>query len=281
MTEDELRKYLANNYGTYGQNNMFGPSYYDQFRNASAGLKALNESDVDKALKDKYASAFKSQQASSAIGGGLAAINGITSILSTRNSLAETNDTGWYDDQVNQLYDVGRTNYDSFDQLASDYTRLGNTPQITYDDIRGKTTGQKILGVGSSTLSGAMSGWQVGGVYGAIAGAAIGLGAGIDGWISGDNEAHNKLNISKNNAANANDVATINLGAGNERLSDYKFRSSVPVAKADGGSIRRRQSMAEFADAVLKNQRSSDRTHSAGFIRRKAEGGTMVRLKLK
>ena len=236
---------------------------------------------VNDDIRKKYESAFKSQQASAAIGGGLAAINGLTSILGTRQSLASTNDTDWYDNQVNQLYDVGRTNYDSFDQLASDYTRLGINPQLKYEDVRGMNTGQKIAGVGSSVLSGVTSGYQVGGVYGAIAGGLIGLGAGVEGWVSGDEEARNKVSISKNNAANANEVATINLGAADERYKDYKFRNAISGARAQGGPIRRQQSITEFADSVLKKQRSNDRTHSAGFVRRKADGGTMVRIKVK
>lgn len=272
--------------GGYGQNKMFGPSYFDSFQNSQARLNKLNEmrvgaTDDERALLDQYTAAEKANRGSAVLGGGLAAINGLTSIFGTRQSLASTNDTDWYDNQVNQLYDVGRTNYDSFDQLVSDYTKLGRTPDINYNDVRGMNTGQKIAGVGSSTLSGAMSGWQVGGLYGAIAGAAIGLGAGIDGWISGDQEARNKVSISRNNAANANEVATINLGAADERYKDYKFRNSISGTRAEGGPIRRQQSINEFADSVLKKQRSNDRTHSAGLVRKKAEGGTMIRLKVK
>ena len=281
MIEDELRKYLAENYGTYGQNRLFGPSYADQFRNAAAGLRALDESGADGALKDKYSSAFKSQQASAVLGGGIAAINGLTSILGTRQSLASTNDTDWYDNQVNQLYDVGRTNYDSFDQLASDYTRLGYTPDITFNDVRGMNTGQKIAGVGSSVLSGVTSGYQVGGIYGAIAGGLIGFGTGVEGWVSGDEEAKNKVNISKNNAANANEVAMVNLDAAGERHKEYKFRNAVPNVKEEGGIISRQKLISDFARRVYTNQKQNDRTHSAGFKRKKTEGGTMVRIKMK
>lgn len=280
MTEEELRELLAQNYGTYGQNRLFGPTYSDQYNNAAAGLRTLKDADVSDTIRQKYEDVFKSQQSSAIMGGALTAVNGLTSILGTRQSLANTNDTDWYDNQVNQLYDVGRTNYDSFEQLASDYTKLGRTPDISYNDVRGMNTGQKIAGVGSSTLSGAMSGWQVGGLYGAIAGGLFGFGAGVDGWISGDQEARNKVSISRNNAANANEVATINLGAADERYKDYKFRSAVPGIKREGGPIRTR-SITEFAESVLNKQKSNDRTHSAGFVRRKAEGGTMVRIKVK
>ena len=286
MTDREILLQELAEAGRYGQSSRFGPSYFDSFRNSQARLNTLNDmrvgaNDSERAMIDEYASAEKANMGSTALGGALSAINGLTSIIGTAQSLADTNDTDWYDNQINQYYNIGKTNYNSFDQLASDYQRLGYMPQITYDDIRGKTTGQKLAGVGSSTLSGAMTGLQVGGPWGALIGGVIGLGAGVGGWISGDARAENQLRFSKNNALTANEVAQINLGAGNERLTDYTFRSSIPRAKENGGPIRRQQTIQEFADSVLNKQRSNDRTRSAGFVRQKAEGGTMIRLKVK
>jgi len=284
MDKTGLRKYLAENYGTYGANQWYGPSYRDQYRNAGVGLDALNrlgEDEVDSGLRKEYESMFKSQQGSAVAGGVLAGLNGLTSIVGTAVDLAGNNDTQWYDDQVNQMRGIGKMNYDSYDQIVTDYGLLNRQPHITYQDIRGKTDMQKLAGIGSATLSGAATGLQIGGPWGAAIGGAVGFLGGAAGSVMGDIDAENGLKAKKNDAYISTDIAQANLGEGTERFTGYKFRSGIGTARKDGGPIKRQQTIAEFADQIMKRQRASDRTHSAGLVHKKVEGGTMFRIKVK
>ena len=212
----------------------------------------------------------------------MAGLNGLTQIGTAASSIAGINDTTGYDNQIADIRNIGSTDYNSFDQLASDYTRLGDLqPNINYGDIRGMTTGQKVGNVFSSTLSGAVAGNQIGGPVGAAVGGLVGLGAGAAGWLIGDHRAEQEERRLKQNAVLANQDAELNLDTAGERLKEYKFRSGVSHMAKNGGQIERRQeTIQEFAERIKKKPIQRDYSGGGGCIVRKhCNGGTMIRFK--
>lgn len=113
-----------------------------------------------------------------------------------------------------------------------------------------------------------------------LVGAAVGLGAGLAGVFTGNAEARYTKGIKEVQAKQANEIAGQNLVAATDRLKDSQFRDSYVNRAALGGKIEREKtSMQEFADAVNRNVRKADKTHSAGFVHKHVNGGTMIRIK--
>lgn len=289
MTPRELYDKLLGSYVASG-NAMFGPSFYDQGKNANLALDALNKmpdyavdpvNGITGEQRDRYGSFLKGQRNQAIAGGIMAGLNGLTQIGTAASSIAGINDTTGYDNQIADIRNIGSTDYNSFDQLASDYTRLGDLqPNINYGDIRGMTTGQKVGNVFSSTLSGAVAGNQIGGPVGAAVGGLVGLGAGAAGWLIGDHRAEQEERRLKQNAVLANQDAELNLDTAGERLKEYKFRSGVSHMAKNGGQIERRQeTIQEFAERIKKKPRQRGYGGGGCIVRRHCNGGTMIRFK--
>ena len=284
MTSRELAEYLApylNKYGSEG--------FANQGMNATAALNALrgfgeNSFDDPNVYRANEA-ALKASRGSAVAGGVTAGLEGLTGIVGGGILGAQTDSSvvDRYQNEIDDINAIGRNGYSSFDQLASDYARLDNAnTELSYDDIRGMNTGQKIGSVATTTLAGAAAGTSIMPGWGTLAGAVAGLGAGLGGIFAGDAKARNQKQNLEFNARMALDNATTNLNAASERLNDYQFRSGVSNRAAQGGKIQRRQmSLKEFADMVMENRTRHDSTRSAGIIRQHCKGGTMVRIKVK
>jgi len=224
---------------------------------------------------------WNSQKIDDTLGKVSSVLGGLTGVVSGMKQAAQLGDVSQQDNMIDSMSDIGSGNYDSYSQIMTDYSRLGEmSPDLSYDTIRGGSTGQRIGNVGSSALSGAMAGLKVGGAWGALAGGIIGLGAGIGGWISGDAKAHYRQGLMQARANNANDIAQANMLAATDAYKDSAFRNSYASRMAMGGRIERKpMTVTDFADAVMGRQKASDRTHSAGISRRYVKGGLMVRIK--
>ena len=216
-------------------------------------------------------------------GGASSVLSGITSIFNTSAGLAKTADISNQNSTINEIENTGNQNYTSFDDIASSYNQISennNNLDLSYDTIRGGSKGERVGGVLSSAATGAMTGLSVGGPWGAIAGAAVGLGAGLAGVFTGNAEARYTKGIKEVQAKQANEIAGENLIAATDRLKDSQFRSSYANRAALGGKIEREKtSMQAFADAVTRNVRKANKTHSAGFVHKHVDGGTMIRIK--
>lgn len=284
---------IAPSLRTYQGSRLFGTSYLDQYRNASAGLDELSgmySPSINGATRDRLdrvASGLRGQQGSAIAGGALATIGGLTNIYSTFDNLTSLPDTSFYRNAIDDINQVGRYNYGSYDQLASDYSRLGGmTPDFDYETIRGMNTGQKVGNVLSSTVSGATAGLQVGGPWGALAGGVLGLGAGIGGWIKGDRNAEAEKGLLENRANLANYAAQLNLNAATESYADSRYRAGVANRAEAGGKLERRQlSLREFAENAMKKRRAGlvagNTVQTGRIIRQHCKGGTMVRIKVR
>ena len=284
MTNAELQQ-LLQGAGQFGLNRFSGPSFVDQYRNGNAQMSALKKlnigTDITQDQFDSAKSAINSGKASAVAGGAIAALQGVTSILGNTFNMAQLADTSQYENQIDEIGEIGNTGYSTFEQLNQDYDRLMASPmRIDKRDIRGKTDGELAGGVLSSTLSGATAGLTVGGPWGALAGGVIGAGAGIAGVITGNKNADIRKGMLEQEASANAYEAQRNLSLANENLMDYNFRSGVSRRAAMGGKIvRNEMGIQEFADRVMKRSRSNDTTRSAGVIRRHEKGGTVVRIK--
>lgn len=207
-------------------------------------------------------------------------LNGLTGIIAPAVNMADINNTSGIDSQINNIGRIGSYDYGSFDNIVQDYARLGYyQPDLSYNNIRGGSVGERIGGVLSSTLSGATAGLTVGGPWGALAGGVIGLGAGAAGWLSGEGKYRSEYERLKANSSVALDNANKNISAGLENYNKYNFRSSViPNTTANGGNIERKsQSLKDFGESVLRKRKYESSRPS--LIRRHGEGGTIIRIK--
>lgn len=277
MPEKDLYELIAKAQ-THGGNN-----YFAQFSNANQGLQALNGAGLDTQSQQyqKAASGLKAQKGQAAAGSALAILGGATDILNNTFNAAQTADTSQQQGMIEDMSRIGSGDYNSFNQLASDYDSLNSIqPDLSYDAIRGGSTGERVGNVFSSTLSGATTGLTVGGPWGALAGAVVGLGSGIGGWLAGDAKAREEKRRLEIQARQAQNTATRNLAAANEGLMNTQFRAGVGNRSAQGGKIERKQeTIQEFAARALKRPRQRDFVSSGRIARRHGEGGTIIRIK--
>lgn len=246
-------------------------SKFNKITSPSEKFDPQDESDNQPGSKNGYSN-FASQFG--------ALSGGVMGIVDNFQNLSDIADTSGYWDDINEVENLGMSNYYDIDALSQDYARMANLNQMyDYSDIRGKNDGELAMGVGSSMLQGAAAGASFG-PYGAAAGAAIGLGAGLAGMFSGNRKARREQRYLEDRAEMAVNGANKNLNAAHEQLRDYQFRSGVSNRAADGGRIvRKNQSLQEFADKIFNRQRTNDSSRSVGIVRTHCNGGTMIRIK--
>lgn len=180
-----------------------------------------------------------------------------------------------YDYRLDLLSSVGRSPYSTFEDIDNAYSVSNYIPNVSFDDIRGMNTMQKIGNVGSSALSGASAGFALAGLPGAIGGLVFGLGAGIKGVLDGDEEARRREDFYNTSLRQEYADSRKNLSASSERLMNYNFRNGVSTMRASGGQIKREQNLQDFAERILRKP-SFD---TGRIIRKHCDGGTMVRIK--
>lgn len=267
---------------------MYNQSFAGSYGNAARMRGLLQEQDyldknkISKENAELYDDALRAQQGQAVAGGIIAGLTGATTLLSNAFKGAQIRDTSMQENQIADLSRAGAYNYNNYDQLANDYaqTNFGG-PNISYQDIRGMTTGQQIGSVGTSTLSGAMTGLQIGGPWGALAGGVIGLGTGLAGVFSGNAAARTKQESLNIQAQLAGDAAQANFAAAHERIGDNIHRQNAVNAVANGGPIRRRQSIKEYANKVLGQKAMQRERRPSNVQRIMKNGGCVYRVKVK
>lgn len=290
MDNREIWNRLQGPLGTYG-GGWSGVSYADQYRNAKAGLNELNSiynTVADEGMsQDQYnafGSALKSQKANALAGSALSILGGGMNILGNSLDIAKIGDTSQYDSAINSYNDVGRYGYTNLNQVADDYKRLGNLGNMSfdYDTIRGGSTGERVGNVLSSTLSGATTGLTVGGPWGALAGAVVGLGAGVGGWVAGNQKAKEAQHNYEVDQQYAMNTGYNNIQGNYQRFMRNNFltglKNTWSNTSAEGGPIKRQQSLQEFT-ASIKKARRNDVTRSARIQRQYVNGGVRIKIK--
>lgn len=110
-------------------------------------------------------------------------------ILQTGMNNAKTTDTNSLENQIEQAPSIqskAKTN----DELLKDWSNNYNPLEhVSYNQIRGGSTGSRVMSTLDAAVQGAETGMTVGGLWGATAGAVVGLGSGIAGSIFGNKKA--------------------------------------------------------------------------------------------
>ena len=260
-------------------------SYFGSMWKLGKDKEALDaQYEAGKLSNEDYAAGrneIGNEQTGLGVQAGLAILGGGMDILSTSLRSAQIADTSRYDNALSDMRQIGTQDYSTYGQVVSDYDRLLASQQnVDARDIRGMNTGQKIGSIASTTASGAMTGLTVGGPWGALAGAVVGLGSGVGGVVAGDQKAAREAMRLRYAQEDALMASTMNLNNAMEGLQDYNFRQGVAHRVAEGGPIeRRQQSLKEFAANALRKPHAPEDYERNGIVRKKCDGGIMIRLK--
>lgn len=285
MSIEEIRKKLEEN-ARFSNTGLLGePTIADQYKNADwllNDLDSIEGLDHDSEEYNNFANMFKGQKANAVMSGILTGVNGLAGIGANAISSASLNDTSYYDAQLDNAERFGNHNYGSYAQLNNDIINQPNVSPLSYQDIRGMSTGQQIGSVLSSGLTGANAGAQIGGLPGALVGGAVGLVGGIGGVLAGNANAEAKQNYYASKAAQANAISNLNTQAAHERIADTENRYKIARVVARGGQIeRKRESIQDFASRVLRAPINQMRTKPADIVRTYEDGGVRIKIRRK
>jgi len=285
MSIEEIRKLLEDNVQLRATGINGTTTIVDQYRNADALLNELDSLGLDETSDEykNFANMYKGQKGSAIMSGALTGLTGLVDLGSNMVRSSQLANTSYYDDQLAQREQFGNYNYGTYDQLANDIAN--NQPQLnplSFEDVRGMNTGQKVGSVFTSALSGASTGAQIGGLWGGIAGGALGLATGLGGVLTGDANARAKQNYYSAKASQANAISELNLQAAHDRISDRDSRNKIARFVATGGQIQRtKPSLQDFASRVTGRQTNSVRRKPNTMERTYEDGGVRIRIKVK
>lgn len=192
----------------------------------------------------------------------------------------------------------------TLDDLMNEWSAYSPLESVSFKDIRGGSTGQRLLNTLKATTAGASAGADtgksmgpMGGAIGGIIGGVVGLGSSVAGWLTGDSKARKKtkaLNAQIAEANMLNEASLLNRADTIDTQTDLNILSNL---MADGGNIyikpskrgtftaaAKRHSMGvqEFANKVLSNKEdySTAMVKKANFAKnaskwKHAFGGTL------
>lgn len=132
--------------------------------------------------------AFSSQNIGDTITG---VANAAGTIINSGMSNAQIVDTSNLEENINQAQSY-KVSANTNDDLMNEWGSFSPMENVSWKDIRGGSTGQRLSNTVSAIGSGVAAGATVGGPIGAAVGGIVGLGSAIGGWISGDKKAKNK-----------------------------------------------------------------------------------------
>ena len=192
--------------------------------------------------KDAAKSAFSSKNLGSTLGSLGSAVESIASAGANNAQLADTSDIESEIDEA-QAYKVSANNNDD---LMSEWASFNPLEEVSYKDVRGGSTGQRLMNTVGAMGSGASAGASVGGPWGAVAGAAVGLGSAIAGWFTGDAKAkrkqralNNEIRATNNRNWEALSDKAENIDTQNDlaALANFSAYGGPMYIFADGGGI--------------------------------------------
>ena len=278
LTREEIARLIAPYSGQYG--NRWGTSFIDDYRNTGAARNKLTDiyntyadDGLSKRDYNMYSSMLRGDQLASLMGGVTAGISGVTNLASQFGQASHTADISSELGRIDDLSRMGNYNYNNYEQLSNDLAHATYTPQMSYDDIRGMSTGQQVGSVATSALSGASAGMQIGGPWGAAIGGLVGIGTGIAGVVTGNREAERKQQRIQAQATLATDSAMLNFGAAHERLNEQNHRDKLSNVAAYGGGLKM------FVDKKLRKPAQKEHGSMSSISRSHVEGGTRIKIK--
>lgn len=183
--------------------------------------------------KSSAQSAFSSQNLGSTIGGIGSAVG---SIVNAGVQNAQIADTSSLEGEIKaaQTYKVSANNNDD---LMSEWSVFSPMENVSWRDIRGGSTGQRIGNTISSTGSGAAAGAAVGGPIGAIVGGVVGLGSAIGGWLGGNKKAKKKARKFNKQIDAANEKNLVALEDKSDAIDIQNDLMNMANFSAYGGPI--------------------------------------------
>lgn len=230
--------------------------------------------------KEVFNKAFESGN----LGGTLGAVgSSVGTIFNSSMQNAQIGDTSSIENKIKQTGNVySNTNDDLMNEWSS------NTPleNVSWKDIRGGSTEQRVGNLLTSAASGAASGATIGGSIGAMVGGVVGLGSSLAGWIAGDKKAKRQAEELNRQADAANrekmaglvnradsidtqnDLNTIfNYSAFGGPIDLLEYDSPLNTFAKGGGIHIKPQNKGKFtsycggnvtAECIAKGKRSSD-----------------------
>ena len=183
--------------------------------------------------KSSAQSAFSGQNLGSTIGGIGSAVG---TIVNAGIQNAQIADTSGLEGEIKQAqtYTVQANNNDD---LMSEWSAFSPMENISWKDIRGGSTGQRIGNTIGAAGSGAAAGATVGGPIGAIVGGVVGLGSAIGGWISGNSKAKKKAKKFNKQINAANEKNMVALEDKAENIDTQSDLNMLANFSAYGGPI--------------------------------------------
>lgn len=183
--------------------------------------------------KSSAQSAFSGQNLGSTIGGIGSAVG---SIVNAGVQNAQLADTSGLEGEIKaaQTYKVSANNNDD---LMSEWSAFTPMEDVSWKDIRGGSTGQRIGNTLSAAGSGAAAGASVGGPIGAIVGGVVGLGSAIGGWLGGNRKAKKKAKEFNKKIEAANEKNLVALEDRADAIDTQNDLMSMANFSAYGGPI--------------------------------------------
>lgn len=191
--------------------------------------------------KSSAQSAFSGQNLGSTIGGIGSAVG---TIVNAGIQNAQIADTSGLEGEIKQGQTY-KAQANTNDDLLREWSAFSPMENVSWRDIRGGSTGQRIGNTIGAAGSGASAGATVGGPIGAIVGAVVGLGSAIGGWIGGNKKAKrkaNKLNKQIGAANESNLTALENRASSIDTMNDLNALANFsayggPINTFDSGAI--------------------------------------------
>lgn len=219
----------------------------------------------------------------------LTVLDGGTGIgLSSYDAAHKINEDTPYEEQIQEINSIGNGEYSNFDALSQDYTRLNSYGPVNYNTVRGTDGSDDAQNIFGSAFGGAGAGATTGSSIAPGMGTLIGLGVGTMlgtfgsalGTADRDRWARDEQQRLQAEMDNARIRANQRLRTQHENLLSDNFSNGVMRVAKRGGEIQRKpMTITEFADRVMKRQKASDKTHSAGIQRIRKDGGVCIRIK--
>lgn len=183
--------------------------------------------------KSSVQSAFSGQNLGSTIGGIGSAVG---TIVNAGIQNAQIADTSGLEGEIKQA-ETYKVQANTNDDLMSEWSAFSPMENISWKDIRGGSTGQRIGNTIGAAGSGAAAGASVGGPIGAIVGGVVGLGSAIGGWISGNSKAKKKAKKFNKQINAANEKNMVALEDKAENIDTQNDLNMLANFSAYGGPI--------------------------------------------
>lgn len=205
---------------------------------------------------EQFSKAFKGENLGSSIG---SIGDAVGSIAQAGISNAQIADTSGIEAQ-NKAQKNMVVGASSNDDLMSEWGSWNKSKDnYSWKDIRGGSTGQRIMNTIGATTSGATTGATVGGPIGAAVGGAVGLHSAIWGWVGGNSKAKRKARQLNEQAKEANERALSSFETRAENIDTQNDFNMLANFSAYGGPLEFGSGAIgyEFGNEDLNNQKMS------------------------